>query len=244
MVWFMSEPEHKLAHSLGPVAPRHVVTGEGFQIPERYDPEGFRSRHRLRRPFLLFAGRREREKGWDWLVETFGEALQLADLDIDLVTIGVGDARIGSTLGDHIIDLGFLSEDERNNAYAAALAYVQPSRMESFSRTIMEAWLASTPVLAIRNSEVVAWHCERSGGGLLFDDAVDLAQHLGRLCADAAQARTLADRGRQYVLDNYTWPAVLDRMEAELETLIRTRCNGSPAVTPGHPQGDVRDHAR
>ena len=37
-----------------------------------------------------------------------------------------------------------------------------------------------------------------------------------RLPADAA---ALAAPGRQYVLDNYTWPATLDRMEASLEAM-------------------------
>ena len=56
-VWFMSEPEHQLAHRIGPVAKIHPVTGEGVLIPEAYDPEGFRARHGLLRPYVLFAGR-------------------------------------------------------------------------------------------------------------------------------------------------------------------------------------------
>ena len=44
-VWFMSEPEHRLAHRIGPVTPDHPVTGEGILVPDRYDPEGFRARH-------------------------------------------------------------------------------------------------------------------------------------------------------------------------------------------------------
>ncbi len=32
-VWFLSEPEHQLAHRLGPVADRHVVTGAGVEVP-------------------------------------------------------------------------------------------------------------------------------------------------------------------------------------------------------------------
>ena len=42
------------------------------------------------------------------------------------------------------------------SAFAAADCYLQPSRYESFSRTIMEAWLAGTPVIANAGSDVVA----------------------------------------------------------------------------------------
>ena len=39
-VWFLSEPEHALAHRLGPVASCHTVTGAGVHVPVSYDPEG------------------------------------------------------------------------------------------------------------------------------------------------------------------------------------------------------------
>ena len=116
-----------------------------------------------------------------------------------------------------MLDLGLLSDRERDDAMAAASAYVQPSTLESFSRTVMEAWLAGTPVVANRGSAVVRWHCERSGAGLLYDDDAELEQCL-RFVAEAPDAAAaLAKPGRDYVLDNYTWPVTLDRMEATLD---------------------------
>jgi glycosyltransferase involved in cell wall biosynthesis len=222
-VWFLSEPEHLLAHRLGPVAGRHAVTGAGVQIPSGYDRDGFRSRHGISRPFVLYAGRREKDKGWDWLVETFGAAVEGGGVDdLDLVTIGVGEVTPPRQLSRRVIDLGFLSDAERNDAFAAALAYLQPSRMESFSRTIMESWLAGTPVLTIDNSDVVRWHCEQSEGGSSFRNGVELGQHLRRLIRQPDEAASMAARGRKYVLDNYTWPVVLDRMEADLRDLMAT----------------------
>ncbi|HLH47621.1 MAG TPA: glycosyltransferase [Acidimicrobiales bacterium] len=220
-VWFQSEPEHRLAHSLGPLAPHHAVTGMGVTVPAAYDPVGFRRRHGLdRRPFILFAGRREPEKGWDWLVSCFAEAVRHHGVDMDLVTIGVGDTREPPDLTDRVINLGSVSNRERDDAMAAALAYLQPSKMESFSLTIMEAWLAGTPVLAIEGSPVVGWHCERSGGGETFSDGAALAAHLHKLSADTDARAEMAERGRRYVLDTYTWPKVLDRMEAALLEVI------------------------
>jgi len=219
VAWFLSEPEHQLAHRLGPVAARHQVIGGGMNIPERYDAAGFRQRHGIERPFLLYAGRRERDKGWPGLLATFARTLALGDHGVDLVTIGVGDADIPKELSGRVVDLGFLPVDERDNAFAAALAYAQPSRMESFSRSVMESWLAGTPVLAIAQSEVVAWHCERSGGGITFSDEFDLASALRWLATSPDAAAAMAERGRRYVLDNYQWSVVLDRIEADLELM-------------------------
>jgi glycosyltransferase involved in cell wall biosynthesis len=219
VAWFLSEPEHQLAHRLGPVAARHQVVGGGMHVPSGYDAAGFRARHGITRPFLLYAGRRELDKGWPALLSIFGRSLSLADPGVDLVTIGVGEVDVPAGLEGRVIDLGFLPAEERDNAFAAALAYAQPSRMESFSRSVMEAWLAATPVLAIAQSEVVAWHCERSGGGITFSDEFDLAEALRFLAGAPAEAAAMAARGRRYVLDNYQWSVVLDRMEGDLKAM-------------------------
>jgi glycosyltransferase involved in cell wall biosynthesis len=217
-VWFLSEPEHDLAHRLGAVADHHVVTGAGVHVPVSYDPDGFRERHGIRRPFVLYAGRRESGKGWDWLVDAFGLAVK-AGIELDLVTIGVGPVEVPHDLTGRIIDVGFVSPAERDNAFAAAAAYIQPSLMESFSRSVMEAWLAGTPVLATAHGEVVAWHCARSGGGMLFAEASELVEQLRVVADSPAEARSMAERGRDYVLTQYSWDAVLDRMEASLRGL-------------------------
>jgi glycosyltransferase involved in cell wall biosynthesis len=219
-VWFLSEPEHQLAHRLGPLASDHRVVGSGVPIPTSYDPDGFRARHGLgSRPYVLYAGRRERGKGWDDLLAGYTRAVIRGGLDLDLVSVGVGEVIPPPEVAGRVIDLGFLSNDEIGNAFAAAVAYLQPSPNESFSRTVMESWLAGTPVIATAASAVVAWHCQRSGAGLVYADEAELAECLA-LAAEAPEAlRRLAERGREYVLANYTWGAVLDRMEAGLEEL-------------------------
>ena len=224
LAWFLSGPEHHLAHRLAPVTRRHSVTGAGVPVPSGYDPSGFMERHRLDRPFVLYAGRREDGKGVEWLLESFAAAVEEGNIDLDLVSIGKGE--LGGALGipkavaDRVRDLGFLTDEERDNAFAAATAYVQTSRMESFSRTIMEAWLAGTPVIASDQSEVVAWHCERSGGGLMFSTGAELAERLDLVARKPELASEVAAAGRRYVIENYTWPGVLDRMEASLRSVF------------------------
>jgi glycosyltransferase involved in cell wall biosynthesis len=222
-VWFLSEPEHELAHRLGPVAGRHEVTGAGIHPPGGYDQEAFRARYGLHRPFILFAGRREEDKGWPWLLDTFAAAVRSGMTGVDLLTFGSGKVEVPSDVAGRVVDLGFVGEADRNDAFAAALAYVQPSRNESFSRTVMEAWLAGTPVLAVEGGAVVDWHIGRSGGGLTFGDGRDLAACVATLLSDDDRAAGMAARGRDYVLREYSWPVVLDRMEADLTGLAGAR---------------------
>ncbi len=215
-VWFLSEPEHQLAHRLAPLG-SHQVTGGGVHVPEGYDPDGFRERYNLERPFVLYAGRREGGKGWPEAMAGFGAALLRHALPLDLVTFGTGQADIPPLLSRRVIDLGYLEPEEVPNAFAAASAYLQPSRNESFSRTIMEAWLAGTPVIANSAGAVVAWHCERSGGGILYGDETELGECLRLVAEEPKVAAGLAASAREYVLSNYRWPTVLDLMEKELE---------------------------
>jgi glycosyltransferase involved in cell wall biosynthesis len=216
-LWFLSEPERDLARRLFALPPTHEVTGAGVPIPETYDPEGFRRRRGIEGRFIAYAGRREGAKRWEWLLDAFATAVARADLPFSLVTMGFGEIHPPASIADRVVDLGFVDEAERNDAFAAADAYVQPSANESFSRTVMESWLAGTPVLGYGGSEVVSWHIERSGAGLVFDDEAELEQCLRFVAERPDDARRLAARGRGYVLDHYQWPAVLDRMEATLD---------------------------
>jgi len=215
-VFFLSEPERDLAARLYDLPSRQEVIGSGVDVPERYDPEGFRARHGLSGDFVLYAGRREWGKGFDELLKMLGFANRLLPEPVRVATCGVGE--IGSVPDNvDVVDLGWLSDEERTDAMAAATVYVQPSEMESFSRTIMEAWLAGTPVLANGRSAVLRWHCQRSEGGFTFKDQYELTEALRLLLRDRELAAKLAAGGRRYVLENYRWDAVIDRVEAALE---------------------------
>ncbi len=219
-VWFLSEPEHQLGHRLAPVAAHHSVVGAAVEVPESHNPSGFRERHDIARPYVLYAGRREGGKGWQELVAGYGIAALRHRLPFDLVTVGVGKAEVPSWLEHRVVDLGYLAPAEVPDAFAAAEAFLQPSANESFSRTIMEAWLAETVVIANSASDVVTWHCERSGGGLVYADELELGQCLRFVAEAPKQAAELARKGRDYVLANYTWPTVLDAMEHSLEAFL------------------------
>jgi glycosyltransferase involved in cell wall biosynthesis len=219
-LWLNTDPELEL---LDATWPRHApaeVMGEGIPVPEAYDPEGFRARHGIGdRRFVLYGGRREGAKNWDALLDGFVAAVRKEDLDLMLVTFGVGDVHVPPDVADRVLDLGLLGDADRDDAFAAASAYLQPSAMESFSRTVMEAWLAGTPVIANAASAVVRWHCERSGAGLTYEDEAGLEQCLRFVAEAPIDAEALARPGRAYVLEHYTWPATLDRMEASLEAM-------------------------
>lgn len=216
-LFLQTDPEHDLAHRVTTrgLAP-HAVVGCGVEVPESYDVEGFRRRYGIEGPFVLYAGRREGAKGWEEFLDAYAACVARRDVPLDLVTIGVGEVRPPAGIEHRVRDLGFLPEDDRDSAFAAASAFVQTSRYEAFSRTVMEAWLAGTPVIANAGSDVVAWHCERSGAGLTYADADELEECLAFVAEAPDVAAALGSPGRRYVLDRYQWDGVLDRVEARI----------------------------
>lgn len=231
-LWCLSDPEAELLDRLHPGHSPLSVVGAGVGVPDHYDADGFRARHGITGPFAFYAGRREGAKGWEQLLDGFARAVVHRGLPLQLVTCGAGEVRPPASIAERVFDLGFLDETERDHAMAAASVYVQPSVMESFSRTVCEAWLAGTPVIANAGSEVVAWHCTRSGAGVTYTGDDELAAALELVVANPEVADSLGARGRQYVLDHYQWGDVLDRMEARLAPMVGTAVPSSVEPTP------------
>lgn len=219
-LWFLSDPERDLAQSIHRRLTDFEVIGSGLDIPTAYDPAGFRERHGIDGPFVMYAGRREGGKNWDQMLDAFARAVVNADLPLSMVTMGHGVVDAPPEIADRVFDLGYVTESERNDAYAAASAYIQPSGFESFSRTIMESWLAGTMVIATGASAVNRWHCERSGAGLVYDDDEEFEECLRFVAEAPERADAIARPGRDYVLEHYTWPPVLDAVERTIDAWL------------------------
>ncbi len=218
---FLSDPERDLAQKIFGPHPRSEVVGAGVEAPDAPDVEAFRKMIGFDTPFVFYAGRREYGKGFTDIVRAMTIAVEQG-VDLRLVTSGVGEVIVPDSIKDRVVDLGFVSTDVRDAAMAAASAYVQPSKLESFSRTVMEAWLAGTLVIANRGSEVVAWHVERSKAGLLYDEVAELVEAL-RFVADEPQlAAELAAPGARYVQENYDADTVLNRVESRIDEWTRS----------------------
>lgn len=216
-LWFLTDPEADLASEVFDLPTRTAVVGAGIDVAVNHRPAQFRAEQGIDRPFLYYAGRREWGKGWLELLDAFGELVRTHPTELLLVTSGVGNVEVPAGLADRVIDVGFLSDEQRDDAMAAATAYVQPSAMESFSRTVLEAWAAGTPVVANAESAVVKWHVERSGAGLAYRGAAELVEAL-RFVADEPEAMArLAVPGKAYVETSFRWSEVLDRMEHTLD---------------------------
>ena len=215
-LWFETEPELSLARSLDLVGERCELVGSAVDIPDGIDVAGFRARFGIEGPYLFYAGRREWGKGWPQLLEDLAFSRDvLGDLP-PLVTCGIGD--VGEVpAGIEVVDLGKIPDPERASGQAGAAAYIQPSGLEAFSRTVVEALLLETPVVANWHSAVVRWHCERSGAGLTYRDRYQFAECMRLVRDEQPRLAAMAKAGPAYVNSNFAWPSVLERADRTLQ---------------------------
>lgn len=198
--------------------PSAVIGGGVDPVPDAR-PDRFRSRSGLARPYLLYVGRVDVEKGCREMVEAFLAWRDRTREPLDLVLMGT----IAMRLPRHpaLLPLGFRPETEKWDALTGATALIMPSPHESFSFVLLEAWAQGTPVLATARSPVLRGHVERSGGGLLYDgSAGDFGARLDALVTDEALRKALGERGRAYVEARYRWPGVIQRYRDFLDRIF------------------------
>jgi glycosyltransferase involved in cell wall biosynthesis len=170
-----------------------------------------------RAPFLLYAGRKDSGKNVPLLVDYFCHYKNRFGGKLRLILIGNGDVEIPIAHRNRdVLDLGFVSRQEKHDAYAAALALCQPSLMESFSIVTLEAWTAGCPALVHRDCEVTREHCEASQGGLAFGSFAEFAACLRYWERHPDLRARMGRNGAEYVRRNFTWGPILEKYLATL----------------------------
>jgi glycosyltransferase involved in cell wall biosynthesis len=214
---FNSMPEQKLAQRLFELPDDACrVVGMGLD-PFEADPKAFAKRHGLEAPYVLYSGRREPLKGTPLLLDFMAAFRERTGKDVKVVLTGSGPFDVPAELADHLLDVGLVPEQEKQEAMAGASVFCHPGTLESFGIVILEAWLAGTPVLVHAGSEVLQDQCRKSNGGLWFRSYPEFEAELLLLLDRSELNRRMAAAGREYVLNKYTWEAVEQRLLDALE---------------------------
>ena len=202
--------EQNLAHALYdyPHSADRLI-GEGITTEFESKPDRFRRTFNLHTPFMLCAGRKHDTKNTPQLIDFFHRFNRNHPDALRLALIGPGTVSLPP--GDAVIDLGYLSEQDKRDAYSAASIFCQPSRNESFSIVLMEAWDCETPALVHGQCPVTREHVIASGGGLYFSTYPEFEARVLYLLAHPEQARAMGRAGRRYVRTHYTWPRIVQR---------------------------------
>ena len=210
-ILFNTEPERDLAVRIYEALPASAVVGIGIPAFQA-DGDRFRQKHGLAAPYILYSGRREELKGTPLLLDYFAAFRLRTGKRMDLVLTGSGPVEVPAAVAAHVHDVGFISEADKRDAMAGALAFCHPSVYESLGIVILEAWMAGTPALVHSRSTVLRFHCRRSGGGLWFRAYPDFEEILLRFLNDPVLVGRLGECGKAYVSREYGWETVSARL--------------------------------
>jgi len=208
-----------IASAAGLPVERIPVGASGVTPVAEYDPEGFRRRHGIEVPFLIYTGRRTREKGVHRLVEYAVSAFRNGGIDFRLVLTGEETLPLPDGAADCVLDLHFLGEQDRADGLAAALAFCQPSAVEALALSPLESWLAGRPVVTDARGAVTRERCGCSGGGLWYNDALEFEETVRLLLEDEERAAAMGMKGRDFVLSSWPWEKTLNAVEEACASL-------------------------
>jgi glycosyltransferase involved in cell wall biosynthesis len=195
-----------------------VVVGVGSEIPDRTQPWRFRKKFNVKRPFAIYVGRIDENKGCATLFDYFDRYAREFPRGLDLVL--VGKPVLPVPRHPRVRHVGFLSDADKFDALAAADLLVMPSPFESLSMVALEAWALGKPVLANGRCDVLRGQVIRSNGGLYYDGYEEFAEAMFSLEASGPIGSILGRQGRDFFRRHYAWP-VIERKY--LDTFARLR---------------------
>lgn len=196
------------------------VVGNGIEDRSDGQEERFRTRHGIKGLMILYLGRKATDKGYPLMVEAFKQVRNKISA-ITLVCMGPDDPQTKVEPSPGIVELNFVSEQEKHDALAACTCLCVPSEGESFGLVYVEAGRYRKPVIG-RNLPVLQELLGTKAALLLGrpDDSRNTARlSAGELASGILELLNDPDRCRQLGeechrrSENFLWPDIVERFE-------------------------------
>jgi glycosyltransferase involved in cell wall biosynthesis len=202
-----------------------VVVGIGSEVPAQPEPLRFRQATGIEGPVVIYVGRIDENKGCPELFDYFQ---RYARVSPQLTLVLIGNPVTPIPTHPRIRHLGYITDQEKFDAMAAADLLVMPSYYESLSMVTLEAWALGRPVLVNGHCDVLCGQCIRSNAGLYYETYEEFAEALHTIVSSSALRSALGSNGRTYFNTNYAWPVIeqkyldmLDRLEREEASSVK-----------------------
>jgi glycosyltransferase involved in cell wall biosynthesis len=216
------------------------VVGTGIERPAFVPVDEVRPRLDLLGDYLVYVGRLEPEKGCAVMIDHFLRWQRETRANMTLALFGRGTLSL--TENAHVRLMGVVPDGEKLAAIAHSRALVMPSRHESLSMVVLEAWMMGRPVLVNGDCEVLRGQVLRANGGLYYRRYEEFAAALDLLLAQPALADALGRQGHAYFQDNYAWERIMQKYDRLLA--LATGSGGLALATPGARDPDATDGRR
>ncbi|HYN04964.1 MAG TPA: glycosyltransferase family 4 protein, partial [Vicinamibacteria bacterium] len=192
------------------VLPGEVV-GTGINRPAVVPVDEVAPRLDLLGDYLVYVGRIEPEKGCAVMIDHFLRWQRETRAATTLALFGRSTMTFSENA--HVRLMGVVPDGEKLAAIARARALVMPSRHESLSMVVLEAWMMNRPVLVNGDCEVLRGQVLRANGGLYYRRYEEFAAAMDLLVSAPGLADRLGRQGHAYFQENYAWERIMEKYE-------------------------------
>jgi glycogen(starch) synthase len=201
----------------------HLIS-MGINPDEWENPDGdrFRRKYCLEgRKIVLFAGTKSYNKGAIHLLQAV-EKIRQKVKDLILVCIGLPTREWEDNRGllheENLLDLGYVSEEEKRDAFDACDLFVMPSRYDSFGIVYLEAWRCGKPVIGAKVGAIPEVIEEGKDGLLVeFGEVDQLVSAIISLLNRPDLVKKMGETGRAKVIDRFNWQKNIGKIEEVFE---------------------------
>lgn len=192
----------------------YKLGGVGVEVPEHVMGNSFKDKYNLN-SYIVYVGRIDEGKNCGELFEFFIKYKEQHPGDLKLVLMG--KAVIDIPEREDILNLGFVSEEDKFNGIAGSEFLVLPSKFESLSMVVLEAFSLNKPILVNGHCEVLRAHCEKSFGGFFYYGYRGFESGMLRLLRNPELRKEMGQNGEAYVQTNYQWEIIIKKFSELIE---------------------------
>jgi glycosyltransferase involved in cell wall biosynthesis len=161
--------------------------------------------------YILYVGRIDDNKLPDQDLNWFLKYAEASANNIQLVIIGKKFRELPDSKS--ILYLGFVDESTKFNLIKNALLLFQPSRFESLSMVLLEAFGMGVPVLVSKHSEVMKEHIQKSGGGACYGSYRGFKKWVNIIRNERIRASQMGNNGKKYAARYYSREIILQKIQ-------------------------------
>lgn len=205
--------------------------GTGVEIEKPASKGSFKEKYGLDE-YILYIGRIEPGKGCGILFPFFQRYIKESGRDLKLVLAGKANMEIPDD--DHILSLGFVSDEVKAQAIYDSSLVVIPSEYESLSMVLLEAMHLSVPVLVNGRCEVLKDHCIQSNAGLYYCNYSEFSKMLEYLLDNDEVRMKMGINGEKYVREHYQWDDIVNRLSEMIEKIATQSVASEAGLSEGN----------
>ena len=169
---------------------------------------------------ILFLSRLHYKKGLDYLIPALS---RVKKPKLTFILAGNGspeyEAQISQLLTSHNLDHcthrpGFVTGEMKDILLQGSDIFILTSHSESFGVVVLEAMAAGLTTIVTPGVALASMIEENQVGYVPQLDVLEIAKTIEHCLNHPQEAKATGDRARQFILNNYTWDTIGDKMVA------------------------------